>query len=183
MVFSYNRQMSPNLHMVQTSDKNMVYISQQGKIVVIGMIFPMVRRPTKISICTEVAQLQVALEFGRQSDRECCAQLVHRLVILKVVFSYNRQMSPNFHMVETSDKNMIYISQQGKIVVIGMIFPMVRRPTKISIRTEVAQLQVALEFGRQSDRECCAQLVHRLVILKVIGRWASCKHCSCKQLP
>ena len=83
-----------------------------------------------------------------------------------MVFSYNRQMSPNFHMVETSDKNMIYISQQGKIVVIGRIFPMVGRATKISIRTEVAQLQVALEFGRQSDWECCAQQVHKLVIFK-----------------
>ena len=68
--------------------------------------------------------------------------------------------------METSDKNMIYTSQQGNIEVIGVIFPMVRRLTEISIRTEVAQLQVSLEFGRQSDWECCAQQVHKLVILE-----------------
>ena len=67
------------------------------------------------------------------------------------------------------------------MLVIGMFYPSVGGLTKISIPTEVAQSQVTLDFGRQSDRECCAQLVHRLVILKVIGRWASCTHCSCKQ--
>ena len=65
--------------------------------------------------------------------------------------------SPNFHTVETSDKNTVYTSQLGNIEV---IFPMVRRLTEISIRTEVTQIQDALEFGRQSDWECCARPVH-----------------------
>ena len=32
-------------------------------------------------------------------------------------------------------------------------------------------------------RECCEQLVHRLVIFEVIRRWAGCAHCSLQATP
>ena len=63
-----------------------------------------------------------------------------------------------------SDKNGFHASQQGMRD--WSVFPTVRRLTGIGIRAEVAQLQVSLEFGRQSDWECCAQQVHKLVILE-----------------
>ena len=91
----------------------------------------------------------------------------------------------SFPLAEGRDMNITYhptAREEGSDWNVIQCLPSVGELKKISFPTEVAQSQVTLDFGRQRDGECCEQLVHRLVILKVIGRWASCAHCSCKQL-